>query len=49
MSFLNDRLGGVSTSVKDLILQYVGEEREPASRFTISNYSLTTQTIVLEL
>ena len=48
MSMLNDRLGGVSTSVKDLILDYAGFP-DPTDPFTITNYQLTTQTIVSEL
>lgn len=49
MLFLNKRLGGVSTSVKDLIMSFAGYPAVQPDSFTIVNYKLTTQTIVLEL
>ena len=49
MSMINHRLGGVSTKVKDLILSYAGFPTVESRSFTIVNYKLTTQTIVLEL
>ena len=49
MSMIDNRLGGVSTRVKDLILSYAGFPVVESRSFTIINYKLTTQTIVLEL
>ncbi len=48
MSVIDRRFGGVSTRIKDLIMEYVGYEQQQDD-FVLRKYCLTTQTIVIEL
>ncbi len=49
MSLVNNKFGGVSTTLKNSILSYIGTNPGPSAPFTIIDYQLTTQTIVLEI
>ena len=49
MYMLSKRLGGVSTNVKDIIMSFIGYPVVDPHSFSIVNYKLTTQTIVIEL
>ncbi len=47
LAFIEKRFGGISTNIKDKIMEYVGPLSSPA--MSLKNYHMTMQTVIIEL